>query len=62
MHFEQQVSLFANKCLWNNKNVDNVVAEVGYAFFAMKKLILKRKSDSRKYFSPKQKLNIFLQP
>ena len=29
MHFEQQVFLFANKRLWNIKNVDNVVANIG---------------------------------
>ena len=29
MHFEQQVFLFANKRLWNVKNVDNVVAKIG---------------------------------
>ena len=29
MHFEQQVFLFANKRLWNIKNVDNVVTKIG---------------------------------
>ena len=33
MHFEQQVFLFANKRLWNIKNVDNVVAKIGYIYF-----------------------------
>ena len=29
MHFERKVFLFANKRLWNIKNVDNVVAKIG---------------------------------
>ena len=28
MHFEQQVFQFANKRLWNIKNIDNVVAKI----------------------------------
>ena len=63
MHFQQQVFPVADKRLWNIKNVDNVVAEIGHIFFLyLKYLFFKRVIFIKVFFFQNIFKYIVLQP